>query len=129
MAKGYIETLGGFPIIPSHESGTFTIATNVDGARNESGNFIGQVVGNDKLKIECSFKYMKPEELQALLAIWDREQGGAFVNKFLVFDPRKNDFVVKTMYVGDRSGRPYHIDKTTKRPNFWVDIKANLIEV
>lgn len=126
---GYIETLGGKAIIPAFESGGFTIATNVDGARNESGNFIGQVVGNDKFKVEVSFKYMTPEQLQELLMIWDRKQGGAFVNKFLVFDPRVNDFVVKTMYVGDRSGRPYNINPTTMRPNFWVDVKANLIEV
>lgn len=126
---GYIETLGGFPIVPAFDSGGFIIATNVDGARNESGNFIGQVVGDDKLKIEVAFKHMTPEKLQELLKIWDRKQGGSFVNKFLVFDPRVNDFVVKTMYVGDRSGRPYTINPTTMRPNFWVDIKANLIEV
>ena len=126
---GYIETLGGIQIIPSFDSGAFTIATNVDGARNESGNFIGQVVGDDKFKIECSFKYMTPDKLRELLMIWDRKQGGSFVNSFLVFDPRVNDFVVKRMYVGDRSGRPYTINKTTMRPNFWVDVKANLIEV
>lgn len=126
---GYIETLGGFPIVPAFGSGAFTIATNVDGARNESGNFVGQVVGDDKFKIEVGFKHMTPEQLQELLRIWDRKQGGSFVNKFLVFDPRVNDFVVKTMYVGDRSGKPYTINPTTMRPNFWVDIKANLIEV
>ena len=127
--KGYIETLGGLPIVPAFDSGGFIIATNVDGARNESGNFIGQVVGSDKLKVECSFKYMEPEQLQQLLKIWDRTQGGSFVNKFKVFDPRVNDFVVKTMYVGDRSGRPYMINPHTMRPEFFVDIKANLIEV
>lgn len=127
--KGYIETLGGKPIIPAFDSGGFTIATNVDAGRNESGNFVGQVVGNDKFKVECSFKYMTPEQLQSLLKIWDRSQGGKFINKFLVFDPRVNDFVVKTMYVGDRSGRPYMIDPKTMRPEFFVDIKANLIEV
>ena len=127
--KGYIETLGGLPIIPAFESGGFVIATNVDGARNETGNFIGQVVGNDKLKVECSFKYMTPEQLQELLKIWDRSQGGAFVNKFKVFDPRINDFAIKTMYVGDRSGRPYMINPSSMRPEFFVDIKANLIEV
>ena len=126
---GYIETLGGLPIIPAHDSGKFIIATNVDAARNENGDFIGQVVGNDKLKIECSFKYLKPEQLQELLMIWDRNQGGAFVNKFKVFDPRVNDFVIKTMYVGDRSGTPYSCNPVTMKPNFWVDIQCNLIEV
>jgi hypothetical protein len=50
----------------------------------------------------------------------DRKQGGAFVNDFVVFDPRINDFRTLRMYVGDRSGRPYLINKTTSRPTFWV---------
>jgi predicted Rdx family selenoprotein len=129
MANTFIETLGGIQITPAFGSGAYTISTSVDGARNESGNFVGQVVGDDKIKIECSFSMMDPIALRELLMIWDRKQGGSFVNKFLVFDPRVNDFVVKTMYVGDRSGRPYTINKTTMRPNFWVDVKANLIEV
>ena len=126
---GYIETLGGLEIVPSHGSGKFHVATNVDAARNENGDFIGQVVGNDKLKIECSFKVMSPEQLMGLLRIWDRSQGGAFVNKFKVFDPRVNDFVIKTMYVGDRTGTPYSINPRTMKPTFWRDIQANLIEV
>ena len=96
---------------------------------NESGNFIGQVVGDDKLKIECSFAYMEPVAFQNFLKIWDRKQGGKFVNEFVVFDPRINDFRTLRMYVGDRSGRPYLVNKITSRPTFWVDIKANLIEV
>ncbi|HWQ98930.1 MAG TPA: DUF6711 family protein [Clostridia bacterium] len=126
----YLQTAEGIVIpAPAFGSGGFTIATNVDGARNESGNFVGQVVGDDKFKIECSFAHMTPDELQSFLKIWDRKQGGKFVNDFIVFDPRINDFRTLRMYVGDRSGRPYLINKTTSRPTFWVDIKANLIEV
>lgn len=126
----YLQTAGGIVLpAPAFGSGLITIATNVDGGRNESGNFIGQVVGDDKLKIECSFAHMEPEAFMNFLKIWDRKQGGAFVNDFVVFDPRINDFRTLRMYVGDRSGRPYLINKTTSRPTFWVDIKANLIEV
>lgn len=126
----YIQTAEGIVLpAPAFGSGQVTIATNVDGGRNESGNFIGQVVGDDKLKIECSFAKMDPVPFMNFLKIWDRQQGGAFVNDFIVFDPRINDFRTLRMYVGDRSGRPYLVNKTTSRPTFWVDVKANLIEV
>jgi len=124
----YIQTAEGIVLpAPAFGSGQITIATNVDGGRNESGNFIGQVVGDDKLKIECSFAKMDPIPFMNFLKIWDRQQGG--VNDFIVFDPRINDFRTLRMYVGDRSGRPYLVNKTTSRPAFWVDVKANLIEV
>ena len=126
----YIQTKEGIILpAPAFGSGGITIATNVDGGRNESGNFIGQVVGDDKLKIECSFAYMEPGAFENFLKIWDRNHGGKFVNEFVVFDPRINDFRTLRMYVGDRSGRPYLVNKITSRPTFWVDIKANLIEV
>ncbi len=126
----YLQTKEGIVLpAPAFGSGGITIATNVDGGRNESGNFVGQVVGDDKLKIECSFAAMEPEEFRNFLKIWDRQQGGKFVNDFVVFDPRINDFRTLRMYVGDRSGRPYMVNRTTSRPTFWVEIKANLIEV
>lgn len=126
----FVQTAEGILLpTPMLGSGNTIVATNVDGSRNESGNFIGQVVGNDKLKIEMSFAYMTPEQFQEFLTIWDREQGGKFVNDFIVFDPRVNDFVTKKMYVGDRNGRPCMLNPTTFRPKYWTDIKANLIEV
>ena len=126
----FIQTTGGILLpTPMLGSGNMIIATNVDGSRNESGNFVGQVVGDDKLKIELSFAYMTPQQYSDFLKIWDRKQGGKFVNDFIVFDPRLNDFTTMKMYIGDRSGRPLQLHPTTFRPNYWVDIKANLIEV
>ena len=126
----FVQTTGGILLpTPMLGSGNTIIATNVDGSRNESGNFIGSVVVNDKLKIEMSFAHMTPTEFMNFLKIWDRAQGGAFVNDFIVFDPRVNDFVTKKMYVGDRNGRPCLLNPSTFVPKYWVDIKANLIEV
>lgn len=126
----FVQTTGGILLpTPMLGSGNTIIATNVDGSRNESGNFIGSVVGNDKLKIEMSFAYMTPTEFMNFLKIWDRAQGGSFVNDFIVFDPRVNDFVTKKMYVGDRNGRPCLLNQSTFVPKYWTDIKANLIEV
>ena len=52
------------------------------------------------------------------LKLFDRSQGGSFVNHFRVFDPRINNYTYLTMYVGDRSGIPYMVNPQTLRPSF-----------
>ena len=91
----------------------------VDGARNGNGDFIGQVAGDDKLKIEVSFGMLTPSEMQTLLSLFDRKRGGKFINTFRVFDP----------HVGDRSGTPVRIDAARWLPGAWKSVKANLIQV
>lgn len=126
----WIETASGIALpTPALDSGRVTISTIVDGGRNVEGNFIGSVVGDDKLKIECKFNVLSPVEMQNLLTIFDRQQGGHFTNTFRVFDPRVNDFVYMEMYVGDRSGTPYMVNKKTMSPSFWHSVQANLIQV
>lgn len=126
----WIETADGIVLpTPALESGKITISTLVDGGRNSEGNFIGSVIGDDKLKIECKFNVLDPNQMQRLLQIFDRSQGGHFVNTFRVFDPRVNDFVYMDMYVGDRSGTPYMVSKKTMQPSFWRNVQANLIQV
>lgn len=126
----WIETADGIALpTPALESGKITISTLVDGGRNSSGDFIGSVIGNDKLKIECKFNVLDPNQMQRLLQIFDRSQGGHFVNTFRVFDPRVNDFVYMDMYVGDRTGTPYMVSKKTMQPSFWRNVQANLIQV
>lgn len=114
---------------PSYGSGGFSLSTLVDGGRNMEGNFIGSVIGDDKLKIEITFPAMTTSELSRFLSIFDRRQGGSFTNWFNVYDPalgRRRDAL---MYVGDRSGRPFRLDRITSNPEMFLDVKANLIEV
>lgn len=126
----WLETTSGFVLpAPIMGSNNMTISTLVDGGRNVYGNFVGSVIGNDKLSIDLSFPNLSPEEFKNLLRIFDRRYGGSFVNEFKVFDPRENDWVVKKMYVGDRSGRPIRLDRKTCRPIKWADVKAKLVEV
>ena len=126
----WIETSGGIALpTPALDSGKVTISTIVDGGRNVEGNFIGSVVGDDKLKVECKFNILYPDQMMNLLKIFDRKQGGHFVNTFRVFDPRVNGFVFMDMYVGDRSGTPYMVNKQTMQPSFWRNVQANLIQV
>lgn len=126
----WIETANGTALPPPElGSGGITISTFVDGGRNTNGDFIGSVVGEDKLKIECSFIDLSPEEMMRFLRIFDRSRGGHFINTFRVFDPRVNDFRLLRMYVGDRSGTPYIVNKQTMRPDCWRGVTANLIQV
>lgn len=126
----WIETASGIALpTPALDSGKVTISTIVDGGRNVEGNFIGSVIGDDKLKVECKFHVLYPDQMQNLLQIFDRQQGGHFVNTFRVFDPRINDFVYMDMYVGDRSGTPYMVSPKTLQPSFWRNVQANLIQV
>lgn len=111
-------------------SGGVTISTMVNAGRNASGNFVGQVVGEDKMKIEMSWEALNSTEFRNLLKIWDRRQGGNFINTFVVYDPRVQDYVSMKMYVGDRQGRPQQVSNAgTGDPRYWRDVKASLIQV
>lgn len=129
MANKWVTTEGGI-ILPPPElgSGRISISTIVDGGRNTQGVFVGATVGDDKLKIEMNMGDLSPEEFRNFLKIFDRAQGGKFVNKFRVYDPRINDFRNITMYVGDRSGTPYLVG-SNGLPLYIKDVQANLIEV
>ena len=73
-------------------------------------------------------KIVTETQLARLLAVFDRSQGGQFVNRFRVYDPRRQDFVWMDMYVGDRTGRPLRVGANFV-PLAWADVKANLIQV
>ncbi|MEG0896480.1 MAG: DUF6711 family protein [Ruthenibacterium sp.] len=117
-------------LIPSPVVGGYelSISTLVDGGRNARGQFVGQVIGDDKLKVSCALGALSQTEMHRFLCLFDRASGGQFVHQFLLFDPRINDFVWKEMYVGDRSGKAIAVDARGKVTN-WGDVKASLIEV
>lgn len=126
----YITHSSGMVIpAPSYGSGGFTLSTLVDGGRNANGNFIGQVIGDDKLKIDVTFAELSPEELRRFLALFDRRVGGSFTNTFTVYDPALGRYRQALMYVGDRSGNPIMVNDSTGLPKHFLNIKANLIEV
>ena len=127
----WVKTTSGIEIpAPAFDSGNITISTLVNAGRNAQGKFIGQVIGDDKLKIEMNWSVLSPAQLHDLLRIWDRAQGGKFVNDFVVYDPRRMAYVTKRMYIGDRSGKPIMVaDVGVGHPKWWTDVSANLIEV
>lgn len=113
---------------PAVGTGGVTISSLVDGGRNANGNFLGTVIGDDKLRYDISFASLNQKEFMQFLAIFDRKQGGGYVQPFWVFDPRINDFVKLDMYIGDRSGRPLMLDGNFQ-PTRWMDASATLIQV
>lgn len=123
-----VETGLALPML-SAGSGTVYIQTAVDGARNAQNEMRGAPVGKDKMKIDAGYAALGRDEFRQALMLFDREQGGRFVREFRVYDPRYDDFVNRLFYVGDRQGRPYIVDKLTSKPNRWLDIRMNLIEV
>ena len=127
----WVETASGIALPePAFDSGGVTISTLVDAGRNARGNFVGTVIGNDKLKIELSWSVLTPEQFQTLLDLFDRDRGGRFVNDFNVYDPRTMTYRTIKMYVGDRSGKPIMVSNPgVGHPKYWLDVQANLIEV
>lgn len=115
-------------VIPSSDSGTLYIQTMVDAGRDMNGNTVGQPIGSDKIKYEISNAMLTDAEFHRLLLYFDRAQGGAFVNIFKVYDPRVQDFVEKTMYIGNRQGRPFKAD-SGGNILYWRDTTLNIIEV
>ena len=118
---------GWFPAI-GYDSGNITIATTVDGGRNINNNFIGQVLGDPKYKYGINFKALSPADMKELLRRLDHTKGGSFVNDFYVHDPASGGIVRKTMYVGDRTGKPFRVHPGGQ-PELWLNVVANLIEV
>lgn len=130
MSHVWIQTAGGIEIpCPLNGSSGISISTMVDGGRNTLGRFVGSVIGDDKLSVDLEFPALSPQEMKAFLNLFNRSAGGKFVNRFIVFDPRVNDWVTKEMYVGDRSGRPLLLDQATGKPMRWADVKTKLVEV
>lgn len=116
--------------IPAQDSGGIEIQTNVDGGRNAMGNFIGQVIGDDKIKLNLTFPPLTNAEFHTLLSFFDRSQGGAFTFWVRFYDPRVDAKVIKHMYIGDRMGDPFRVQSTTTgKPDYWLNVQANMVEV
>ena len=128
MAKNYIELADGRQLPPiSTGGGASEIATAVTGGRNTSNVFIGQPVGDDKIRFNPKWNVLTGEEMTYLLSLFDKDRKGKFIQDFRVFDPRANDFVVMTLYVGNRKQEIYHTDENGI-PTRYVNVSFPLIE-
>lgn len=124
MADGFIYINNiAFPY-PDKESGLQTISTLVNSARTADGVMRGEKIGRDQSKIELTWNVLTPEKWSSMLKQFEN-----FFFTIKYIDMVTNDWVTRKFYVGDRSAKPYLIDPVTNKPKFYVQCKANVIDV
>lgn len=109
---------------PSKDSGLQSVQTIVDSARNANGIMVGERVGRDMGKIELTWSVLTPETWSEMLKLF-----GNFTFNLRYLDMVTNDWVTRTFYVGDRSAQPFMCDPETGRPKYYLNCKANVIDV
>lgn len=109
---------------PSKDSGLQTVVTLVDSARTADGVMKGEKIGRDQGKLELEWSVLTPEQWSSMLKIFDK----SFTFSIKYFDMVKNDWNTRIFYVGDRSAKPFLVDKKTGRPKYWVNCRANVID-
>lgn len=124
MANGFIYINGvAFPC-PDKDSGLQQVSTIVDSARTVDGVMRGERIGRDMGKLELTWSVLTPETWSKMLQIF---QNFTFSVRYL--DMVTNDWVTRKFYVGDRSAQPFLIDPDTGRPKYYLQCKANIIDV
>lgn len=122
--RGFIYINGvAFPY-PDRESGLQSVQTIVDSARNANGVMVGERVGRDMGKIELTWSVLTPEMWSQMLQIFSN-----FTFSLRYLDMVTNDWVTRTFYVGDRSAQPFLCDPETGKPKYYLNCKANVIDV
>lgn len=101
------------------------VATMVDAGRNANGVTVGQIVGRNVSKInQLRWAYLKADVWSAILQEFKRN----FYSQVTYFDMEENDWITRTMYCGDRSAKPFHVDHNTGKVLDYVDCLMNLID-
>ena len=108
----------------AYESGKQIVATMVDQARTADGIVRGSVIAKAS-KIELKWPCLTPEVWAGICTFFSNH----FYFNATYYDMEKNDFVTKTMYVGDRSAMPFKMDSVTGKPLYYLDCQANIIGV
>lgn len=124
MANGFIYINGvAFPY-PDKDSGLQQVSTIVDSARTADGVMRGERIGRDMGKLELTWSVLTPETWSKMLQIF---QNFTFSVRYL--DMVTNDWITRKFYVGDRSAQPFLVDPDTGRPKYYLQCKANIIDV
>lgn len=114
---------------PAQDGVTYEIQTTVSEARNSLGTFVGSPVGQDKIKLNITYPPLTDAQLNSLLSLFDRENGGSYQVFVNYYDPRVRQRVTRLMYVGDRSFDPIMVgDPNSGEPTYWTNVTCNLIE-
>jgi hypothetical protein len=91
---------------------------------------IGNLIGEDKMKLDITYPPLDSEQLGELLRLFDRQSGGSFINNVRFYDPRTNKRITKRMYVGERTYSPYiQPNPAVGTGALYDNITINLVEV
>lgn len=86
---------------PSTYSGT--VSTIVDSGRNAEGVVVGAIIRENVGKIEQTWNFLTVEQWAEVCALFDGTRGGSFYNSVEFFCPDMGGWVVRDMYVNDRT--------------------------
>lgn len=100
------------------------VSTLVDSGRNARGEVVGQRVGRDNYKCNSlQWNWLDAKTWSMILK--------EFENFFVICripDMVNNDWIELKMYPGDRSAKPYWLDKKTGLPSHYQNCKVNIID-
>jgi hypothetical protein len=140
-----ISIIRGTQRLPFPEPSSYlaTTATLVDGGRNVDGQMIGTRI-SEKAKVEMGWKFLTVADWARVNQFFipiqipppeDSEPEtepttvGGFVNEVEFFDQVVGDWVIRSLYVSDRSSGMWRRDPRTGEVLGWLDCKLSLIEV
>ena len=112
--------------VPFPSSGPFETAVNVDSARNQNGEMVGQEVGRPIDKQSMTFNVIKREKWHEINR-WIRANGIKFWCYF--YNHNHGGWECKRFYCGNRSCEPYMINPATGVPAFYRNAKINVIDM
>lgn len=99
------------------------IATYVSDGKNALGEFVGQKIGRDQVKIEnLQWKFLDADTWSAILKEFDK-----FVVTATIPDMLNNTFRTLRMYPGNRTAIPVEFD-FAGMPTRYKDCKVNIID-
>lgn len=117
--------------LPEPSSYSAYTSTLVDSGRNVEGTYIGSVIRDSLAKVDISWNYLTAAQWATINQLFLKDENGnsRFVNKVRYFDQTVGDFVVKEMYVSDRTSGLWRRNPDTKAIMGFLDCKFSLIEV
>lgn len=112
--------------IPFPSSAPFETAVNVDSARNQNGEMVGQEVGRPIDKQSMTFNVMSRDKWWEINN-WIDSHGIKFWCYY--FNHNRGIWQSKQFYCGNRTCEPFKIDAATGVPAFYRNCKINVIDM
>lgn len=124
MAMSAFLNINGYDMPPARYGFEYIISTAVDAGRNVSGAVVGQKIGRDLFKFNnLQFVWLTPETRMMILAALE-----PFYVPVTFENVKTGRPITIHMYPGDRTGKPYYVDKLTHMITRDETLSFNLID-